>query len=474
MELKHYVRVLRVHRLLVVASVVVCTSAAGFLAWSRTPTYAARTTLFVSTSGISADPSQAYQGGLFAEQRVLSYAQIVSSPAVVRAVIRQLNLRESVQQLQSRIDASVPTNTVLINVTVRNRSPGWAKAIADALSAQFISFVNTLEKPGPGRSSPVKVSVTSQAHLPTHPVSPRKPVYLGVGVLLGLVLGISAALLREVTDRRIRGADDAFEITGAPVLGSIADDPRARKRPLIVVHDPLSVRAEAYRRVRTNLAAVSNDHRLGSFVVSSAVESEGKTLVVANLGVAFAQAGYRVVLVDADLRRPRLGEVLGVHSTKGLANVLVDGMPVQDALQRLGTHPQLEVLASGPKPPNPSELLGSERLISLVHTLNDRADLVILDAPALLRASDAAILARVTSGVILVTRLASTRADQLQTAAESLHAVDANVLGIVLNRSPVRAVSPRGSSQYAPRKGISGDGQLGTDVPMRVPTDSGA
>jgi succinoglycan biosynthesis transport protein ExoP len=463
MDLQQYVRVLRAHWLLIVASVLVCTVAAALLAWTRTPTYAARTQLFVSAPGIPADLSETYQGGLFSQQRVLSYAEIVPSPAVAQAVIRQLGLPESVAQLQGKIRASVPKDTVLINVTVKDRSPRRARAIANAVAEQFSSFVSTLETRQGDRNSPVKVSVTSQAQLPTNPVSPRKLVYLALGVLLGLVLGTGAAVLREAVDKRIRGEDDAAAAADAPVLGSIVEDPAADSRPLIVVNDPFSVQAEAYRRLRTNLRVLSVDHNLRSFVVSSAVASEGKTLIVANLGIAFAQAGYRVVLVDADLRWPKLAEVLGISTPVGLTNVLVDDMPVEAALQTWPDGLPLEVLGSGPKPPNPSELLGSQRFATLLDALTDRADVVILDVPALLPVTDAAIVARVTSGVILVTRVASTRMVQLETATESLRAVDEPVLGVVLNRLPTGRAW-RYLSGYATDRGSGNGAPFATDA----------
>jgi polysaccharide biosynthesis transport protein len=469
MDLEQYVRVLRAHWLLILASVVVCVGAAAAFAWTRTPIYAAKTQLFVSTGGAPDDLSQTYQGGLFSQQRVLSYADIVSSPAVAQAVVEQLDLPETVQQLQSEIDASVPLNTVLINVTVKDRSPQRAKAIADAVGEQFPRFVSTLEAPQAGRSSPVKVSVTSEAQLPTAPVSPRKVFYLMFGALFGLALGVGGAVLREALDDRIRDEDDAAAIVGAPVLGSIAEDPDVKRRPLIVADDPASVRAEAYRRLRTNLRVLSVDRGAHSLVISSAVASEGKTLIVANLGVAFAQAGYRVILVDADLRQPKLAEVLGLSSTVGLTDVLVDMTPVEVALQTWRHGFPLEVLVSGSQPPpNPSELLSSERFASVLGLLTNRVDVVILDAPALLPVTDAAILARVTSGMILVTRAASTRTDQLETATQSLRAVDEQALGVVLNRVPLRRAWARRSSGYRPYRGLADERGFATDVPQHV------
>jgi succinoglycan biosynthesis transport protein ExoP len=437
MDLRQYGRVFRAHWLLVASSVLICTGVAGLLAWTRTPVYEARSQLFVSTGGAPADLSETYVGGLYSQQRVLSYAEIVSSPEVVQAVIERLGLPDTVRQLQDAIDATVPSGTVLIDVAVRDPSPRRAKAIADAVGEEFSTFVQRLETPQNEQTSPVKVSVTSRAQLPTSPAAPNTPLYLVLGVMLGLVLGVGGAVLREVLDDRVKGEDDAAAITGAPVVGSIPEHRDADDRPLIVADDPLSVGAEAYRRLRTNLDVVGEpiEHEAPAFVVSSAVAAEGKTVVAANVGIAFAQAGYRVVLVDADLRRPKLADMLGIAPTVGLTNVLEDDVPVRAGLQTWRDDLPLEVLASGGRPPNPSELLASERFAAVVSALRARVDVVLIDAPALLPVADAAILARTTSGVILVTRVASTRTDHLESAARSLRAVGEPLLGVVLNRT---------------------------------------
>lgn len=212
MDLKQYARLLRAQWLIIAVSVLVCVVAAGAFAWTRTPMYAARTQLFVSTGSVAADLSQAYQGGLFSQQRVLSYAQIVDSPAVTGGVISMLGLRTTPEELGRHISAEAPLNTVLINVTVEDASPERARAIADAVGDRFSSFVQTLEA-RPGESnSPVRVSVTRRAQLPSEPVSPRKELYLALGVFAGLILGMSGAALREGLrephQRRGRGPSD--------------------------------------------------------------------------------------------------------------------------------------------------------------------------------------------------------------------------------------------------------------------------
>ncbi|HEY3018708.1 MAG TPA: polysaccharide biosynthesis tyrosine autokinase [Solirubrobacteraceae bacterium] len=433
MELRQYVRLLRAHWLLVVLAVVACTGAAALFAWTRTPTYAAQTQLFVSIGGVPADLSQAYQGGLFSQQRVTSYARLATSPVVTQAVIDQLGLTDDVSHLQGRIDASVPTDTVLIYVRAKDRSPRRARAIANAVGLQLSRFVNRLETSPDRRTPPVRLSVTGPARLPTAPASPRKGLAVALGVLVGLVLGIAAAVLREALDTRVRAGDDVEAITGAPLLASIAEEPEGNGRRLVVATAPLSVRAEAYRRLRTNLGGPGPGKHPGSVVVSSAVPREGKTLVAANLAIAFAQAGARVILVDADLRRPKLTELLELSSTPGLADVLTKHLPVEAALQTWRDDLSLQVLGSGAPPPAPGEVLASPRLAATVRALTERADVVILDAPALLPVTDAAILARAASGTILVAR-ASTRTAQLESATQALRAVDAPVVGVVVNR----------------------------------------
>jgi polysaccharide biosynthesis transport protein len=466
MDFHQYLQVLRRHWLLICLIILVCTASAAVLAWTRPPTYAAQTQLFVSTSGTArntpADLSQTYQGALFSQQQVFSYAQLVSSPAVVGAVVHQLHLSDSVANIQSEIRSSVPVGTVLINVTVTDQSPQRARAIANVLGEQASKFIVKLETPPDRNSSRVTMAVTRQAEEPTQPVSPRKPLYLVLGALLGVVLGIVITVVREGLDTRVRGEDQVAAITGAPVIGNIAERPGADRQPLITVADPSSKQAEEYRRLRTNLGVVRVDPERRAFVISSAVESEGKSHTAANLGIVLAQAGFSVVLIDANFRNPQLGELFSLSPGPGLAEVLLGHTRVETALHVWSESLPLEVLGAGRQPANPSELLGSQLFSTMLEALMSRADAVILDAPALLPFTDAAVLAGLTSGVILVTRDASTHADDLATATRSLRAADQAVRGVVLNRvrgGPASrghpAPSPAPSNRAAGSRGVA-------------------
>jgi polysaccharide biosynthesis transport protein len=432
MDLRQYSRVLLAHWPVIAASVVVCTVGAGILALTRTPIYAAHSQLFVS-NGIPANLSDSYVGSLFTQQRVVSYAEIVSSPTIAKNVIEQLDLPDTVQQLQDEVDVSEPSGTVLINLTVKDTSPQRAEEIADALGQHFATFVNTLETSQGEKRSPVKVTVTSPPELPTQPISPRKSLYLLLGILLGLVLGVGWAVLREAFHRQIHGEAEAEAVADAPVLGNLLK-PSSDKQWLVALSEPASAQTEAYRRLRTNLGPLGPEGGLTSLLVSSAVDGERTTEVVANLGVVLAQAGRSVILVDANLRQPKLAKFMGLFAG-GLSDVLRTGLSLEAALQSAGGELPLKVLGSGLPPRNPSELLGSPRFESVLAELTRLADVVVFDAPAVLEATDAAVLARLTSGVVLVTRAGATTVDQLEEAVRSLRAVDARLLGLVMHKS---------------------------------------
>lgn len=433
MDLTQFLQVIRARWLLIVALVVSGGLGALAYSWLQTPTYAANTQLFVSANVAPGDTSQLNQGGNFTQQRVKSYAAIVSSSMVTERVVSKLGLSETPDSVAKKIEVSSPIDTVLLDVTVYDGSPERARDIADAVAVEFARVVADLETP-PGRTtSPVKVSITREATTPETPVSPRTKFNTLMGAAAGLTVGLGIAVLRQRLDRTIADKKDAVRAAGAPVLGSVPDEPKIKGGPLIV-DDQATPRAEAFRQLRTNVRFLSIDRRLTSFVVTGSLPGEGKTTTAANFAIALAQAGQRVVLVDADLRRPSIADLFALSNGVGLTNVLLGDVPVNHALQQWRGDLPLYVLAAGPRPPNPSELLGSARLKNVVASLEGSGMTVVFDSPPLLPVTDAAIIARVTGGAIVVTYVGSTRTDQLAEAVESLRTVQATVLGVVANR----------------------------------------
>jgi capsular exopolysaccharide synthesis family protein len=283
------------------------------------------------------------------------------------------------------------------------------------------------------------------------PVSPTPTRNTGLALVLGIVAGVGAAALRESLDTTVKTAEALHELTATPVLCAIPYDVRAKKAPLIIEGSARSARAEALRQLRTNLQFVNVDQPPRTLVVTSAVPGEGKSTTACNLAIVFAEAGKRVILVDADLRRPRLAEYLGMEGAVGLTNVLAGQAAVSDALQQWGGS-GITVLPSGSVPPNPSELLGSRNMAELLGALRGGFDIVIVDTPPLLPVTDAAIAASRVDGTVLVSRCGKTTAAQAREAAAALDAVGARVLGSVLNMAPANGPRTYSYYDYGPRE----------------------
>lgn len=219
-------------------------------------------------------------------------------------------------------------------------------------------------------------------------------------------------------------------------------------KDLVTLQDPRSPIAEAYRGLRTNLTFSSLDRPLRTMLITSAGPEEGKSTVLANLAVTEAQAGRRVIIVDADLRRPRQHELFGISNATGLTTALADekglqNLSLQATVLQTTEVPGLRVLTSGPLPPNPTELLASQRMAALLTALSALSDLVLFDAPPVVVVTDAAILASQVDGVLLVVNANGTRREHAQRAQQLLAKVNARIVGSVLNNAaPDRSLRP--------------------------------
>jgi len=431
-ELLYYVRALRRRWIVLAASVLLALIAAALVTARTSPQYAVSTTLIVSAPGDSGNTQSAYQALLLSQQRVKSYAALMRSRGVTAGVAKSLNNGLTAEDVQNRITAEAVPDTVLLRATVRDRSPALAMEIANTLGTEFSHYVDKLEQPPTAAHSVVKITVADDADLPTTPVSPRPIRNLGLGLVLGLIVGAIAAVLQEIMDTSVRSAQALREMTGSTTLGVIDFDRSAGRQPLTVRDDGHSARAETFRSLRTNLRFAGAGELPRSVAIAASVPEEGTTTIACNLAIALAEADWRVILVDTDLRRPRVADYLGIEATTGLTSVLTNGVAVKDVLRKWGPG-SLSVLPSGPIPPNPSELLGSQKMLRTLGELEQKADIVIFDTPPLLAVTDAAVLARFCAGALLVTRFGRTRQEQVTQAVERLTMVDARLLGSVLN-----------------------------------------
>ncbi len=320
--------------------------------------------------------------------------------------------------------------------------------------------------------SPTKLippQIVAPATLPTKPTSPNLVLNVAAGFLVALALGFGLAFLREKLDDRLRGRSDLEDRAGVPVMAVIPQVPRWRKKSearLITQDQPKSNVSEAYRTLRTSILFASVQRGLKTIMVSSAIPGEGKTTTASNLAVVLADAKKRVILVSADLRKPRLHKFFGLPNEVGLSNVLAGKVQPWEALRDPGVE-NLRVIASGPVPANPAELLQSERMGELLAELREVADFVILDTPPVLLVADSSALAPLVDGVVLVADAEGTTRGSVAHTRDQLEQVDAPLIGAVLNNfdpSTARSYNYRGYYGYRYRYGgyqygMGGDGE---------------
>jgi capsular exopolysaccharide synthesis family protein len=280
------------------------------------------------------------------------------------------------------------------------------------------------------------VVLVTPAQAPASPSSPKPVQDALLGLAAGLALGLGVAFLRDSFDDRLTSKEAAEHAGGAPVLALTPLVPSwRRKNPLVVtVAEPNSPAAESYRSLRTSLQFARQEQQLRSLVVTSPGASEGKTATLANLGVVFAQAGERVVLVSCDLRKPRIGAFFGLDERAGLTGVLLDERTLEETVLPVPGFDRLSLLPAGPVPTNPAELLDSARAGDIFTRLRDQYDLVLIDSPPVLPVTDAAILSRHADATLMLAAAGQTRRSDLHRAVEKLDQVGVTILGTVLNK----------------------------------------
>jgi len=289
------------------------------------------------------------------------------------------------------------------------------------------------------------ITVVEPAEVPKTPVRPKPLTNALLAAAVGAMLGTGIAFLIEYMDDTLKDPDDVERTLGLSTLGTITRfGGKNLSDKLITAEHSRSFVTEAYRILRTNLEFASVDEPLRTIMVTSPNPVEGKTVTATNLAVVMAQSGRSVILLDADLRRPAVHRMFDLPNGVGLTTALVkSGNPAGRSLLQETAVEGLRVLTSGPLPPNPAELLGSEQMVMLIETLKDQADLIVFDSPPALLVADPAVLAREVDAVLVVVDTGTTRRGMALQAVESLAKVGANVVGVVLNR-----FSPRGSGHY--------------------------
>jgi polysaccharide biosynthesis transport protein len=445
-SVQQYVLLLR-ERWLTVLVTAVLGLAGGAVAFALLPAeYTASTTLYVSTR-LTDTTSAAYQGAQLSELRAKSYTELVGSPRVAAEVAQRLGLSRSAESLASQVTATSAADSVVIQVAATDRSPELAAEIANGVGAVFVDFVEELEDPtGPdAMTAPISVQVWEPAAVPSTPSSLGLRSMLLIGLLTGLAAGVVAALVRKTLDTSVRSVEQLARVTRAPNFSVFAHEPDVRRHPVTVRYDPAGAHAEAIHRLRIQLEVLGGDGAHRILAVTSSVPGEGKTTIAVNLAMAFGSVGYRVVLVEADLRRPAVAEMVGLDQQVGLSQVLMGRADLADAIQ--DSLMGIDVLAAGPPPPNPGEHVGARAMKARLNELRHAYDIVLVDCPSLLSVADTAAVLPATDGAIVVCRHRRVTEAQLSAALSILRTEFVPVLGTVLTMVPpktIRNLAPDG------------------------------
>lgn len=403
-----------------------------------TPMYQASSSLYFSIN-VGTTATDLNQGATYTQAQMLSFAQLAESPAVLDPVIDELKLKTTSAQLANSINVSTPEKTVVLNIVVTGAVPSQASSIANEVAQSVINVVSeSAPRTSEGRST-VTVRTIQPATSDLQPSSPNTRINVVAGLLIGALLVILVIVVRSTTDRRVRDEESVAGVTLAPVLGTIDRELVPRRAPagprLALLRDPLSSAAESYRMLRSNLLHATGRPVTLSLVVTSAIAREGKSTVAANLAIAFGESGVRVILVDADLRSPKIAEYAELDAGDGLSTILTGEGAVATTVLGGGLG-AVDVLTAGPLPANPGESLASDALTSLIAQLKKRYDVIILDTPPVETAADALVLATAVDGVLLVADRRRVHINDLKNAIEVLGKSGAHVLGIVLNQTP--------------------------------------
>lgn len=418
-------------RLLPIVLLAVLGAAAAFGLSSRTaPTYESTTTLYF-TLNFGNSASDLAQGSTYTANQMTSFGSLVTTSIVLDPVIVRLGLDTDSRALARQVTVSTPRDTVVMRITVSSNDPQRAADIANALAAQEQIVVAQLAPRNAAGNPTVNVTTIQPATVPIHQSTPNKKLDTVLGGVIGLLVGVGGALLRDVLDSKVRSPEVLAELTDQPFLGSL----RTRGSDVeqfVMMHQPANPAAEDFRKLRSNLRFTTGPKRPLVLLVTGATAGEGKTSTACNLAVVMAESGERVLLLDGDLRRPSVAKLTQLVGSVGLTDVLVGSATIEEAVQPLGAV-GVDVLTAGTVPPDAGKLASSPQVGALLAEARTQYDIIVIDTAPVLAVADATAMALHSDGVLLVARVTKLKKQALHKALDNLETAGNRLYGIVLN-----------------------------------------
>ena len=443
---------------LILATVLLAMGATYAVSSSLEKVYSTESTLLIALPSNESSFDTVQAGQAIAR----SYADLIASSNIAQDVTDEIG-RAAAGDVAATSFEPLP-ETQLLKITAEAASPERAKEIADTYADVFTEYART----DLNETTDAEIALADEAPLPGSPARPKPVLYTLIAGSLGLALAVSLALLAHRLDRRLGGWEEVERRFGLSLLARVPL--RRRSQASVMAFE------EAYRILRTNLQFAGGGTVVRSIAVVSERPGEGKTTAVAKLAEAVAESGRRVVAVEGDFRRPALEKTLDPGREQpmrpGLSNYLVEAATIDDVVHATG-RPNLDLVPSGPLPPSPSALLDSVRAHELFQGLVDRAEMVLIDCPPLSVGADASVAAKWVDGVVLVIDMDAATERSVRNALRQLHAVQASVIGVVLNRDHAIEESAYGYYGETPKQ-ISDDARRSDRHRAGASSDNGA
>lgn len=396
------------------------------------PVYQAGASMFFSLRDGNSG-SDINQGLTYTQNQMLSYAELATTSSVLEGAAGDLDGDLTVDELRRAVSVTTPQNTVILDIKVRTTDRDLSARAANSVADSLLEIVAEVA-PRDTSGKPTVVARVIQPAVPADfQISPNKAKNAVLGAFISGALALLWLFLTVVFDTRIRSLTTLKSITDQPVLGTAERTARSPDQRPVALRLPRGSATEKYRQIRAALRFTSVTRELRTIAVTSSLPGEGKTVTSLNLALTLAEGAQRVLLIDADLRRPRIATYLGLEPTIGLTTVLVNGLSMGDAVQHFADT-KMDVLTAGAVPPNPSELLDSRQMRELLSEAKKAYDTVIIDTAPVLSVSDAAIIAQDVDSTVVVVDSSKLRQAQLEQTTDTLHAAGAHISGLILNR----------------------------------------
>lgn len=396
------------------------------------PEYETFTTLIIGNSpGYQLNDSKIEYNDILLNQKLVhTYGELVKSRAVMDTVIESLDLEISYETFKGKVQVDLVNDTEIIKIKVKDNDKELVATIANELSQQFMKTIKI-------KMRVENIQIIDKAYIPQNPISPNKTLNIIIGSVIGLMIGVFITFLLEYLNNTFKIPEDVEKNLNLPVLGII---PKMDSNSVdaIVKNDPKSHISEAFRTMRTNIQFTNVDKDIKTLAITSSAPNEGKSTIVCNLAISIAQGGRRVLLVDCDLRRPKLHRSFSVTNNIGLTNILMGAFSLEDSLFEIENIAGLALVTSGPIPPNPSELLSSYRMKDFLELVKRKYDMVIFDTPPIGFVTDGSIISTLTESTLFVIESHKTEIDQVKYSKGLLDKVNINIIGVVLNKLPLK------------------------------------